>query len=86
MDGSKAEKRIISGNPVTIKAGNTDSLVIGPINDFRNFLFTTYEVQPEKSEVFLVGYDLKGSNSVALTFYNKGANDATIQGSYAIKV
>ncbi|MCU5019938.1 hypothetical protein OCD65_24950 [Bacillus paranthracis] len=84
MEGSKVEKMDSSDNSITIKGGNYDSLVIGPINDFRNFLFTTYEVKPPTSEVFLVGYDLKGSNSIELIFYNKGTNEATIKGGYAV--
>ncbi|MED4641581.1 hypothetical protein P9487_07755 [Bacillus cereus] len=87
MEDSKAIKKVYTDASITIKAGDYDSLVIGPIpaDEVRNFLFTTYGVKPIKSEVFLVGYDLKGSNSIELIFYNKGTNDATIKGHYAIR-
>ncbi|WP_044797056.1 hypothetical protein [Bacillus cereus] len=87
MESFNVEKGIVTGgNPVTIPAGGIDSLVIGPINDFSNFLSTTYEVSPQDSEVFLIYYDLKGLNSIELKFYNKGTKSATIKGNYLIKV
>ncbi|WP_088350934.1 hypothetical protein [Bacillus cereus] len=81
MESLNVKKGLIGDNPVTIKSGEVGSLEIGPI-DFRTFLFTTYEASPEKSEVFLVGYDLKGANHIELKFYNKGANDVTIKGNF----
>lgn len=87
MEDSKGIKKIVTDQSITIQGGNYDSLVIGPIpkEEVSDFLFTTYEVKPPTSEVFLVGYDIKGSNSIELTFYNKGTNDVTIKGHYAIR-
>ncbi|PFU71345.1 hypothetical protein [Bacillus thuringiensis] len=87
MEDSKTVKKVYTDASTTIKGGDYDSLVIGPIpaDEIKYFLFTTYEVKPIMSEVFLVGYDLKGSNSIELTFYNKGTNDVTIKGHYIIR-